>query len=151
MLAHRLIAYEDQGVTSTPTTPTSFTCAMEIPISIGEETYRYVPVTAVFRRISSDAVDGWLMSNGAPRSDRDVASDVLIEVLNRSDDDDRELRNGLNKTSILNTDRAAALLVSTFLSELPRPEKVMVARGGERMRKVETRWFLPVWGGVAGN
>jgi hypothetical protein len=98
-----------------------FSRPMDLPILIGEEC-KYVPVIAAFRFMPSDNIDNWLVSNGKPRSDRDLAAEVLLEVRGLPSADGRLQGRHYSVLQVLEFERAAALVVSMFLSELPRPE-----------------------------
>lgn len=48
---------------------TTFFCNLSLPVLVGEDRYRYLPVVAVFRSIPFDQLDEWVMHpDGQPRS-----------------------------------------------------------------------------------
>ena len=58
---------------------TTFFCNLNVPILVGEDRYKYVPIVGVFRTIAMDDVDAWVMhADGRPRSDRELAAEVLV-------------------------------------------------------------------------
>ena len=60
---------------------TTFFCNLNVPILVGEDRYKYVPIVGVFRAIAMDDVDAWVMhADGRPRSDRELAAEVLVEI-----------------------------------------------------------------------
>jgi len=92
-----------------------------MPVATPEECdIRYVPAVAVFRRIPPESVETWLMPNGQARDDRELASEVLIEV-RHAGDDAGSAQKYFDVSKVLELGRAASLVVSTFLSSLPRP------------------------------
>jgi hypothetical protein len=100
---------------------TTFFCNLSVPILVGEDRYKYVPIVGVFRSIPFDQVDEWVMSSdGAPRSDRELAAEVLVEIRKPLGASGRTAPHAFDVADILQLDRAAAIVVSTFLAALPR-------------------------------
>lgn len=99
-----------------------FSCAMELPVMFDEVHRQYIPVVGVFRGgLAAEEVDQWVMHpNGTPRSDRELAAEVLMEIWNPARTHGRTRRHALNVADILKLDCAAAIVVSTFLAALPR-------------------------------
>jgi hypothetical protein len=93
-----------------------FSRPMDLPILIGSEC-TYVPVIAAFRRMPSDNIDNWLIPNGQPRSDRDLAAEVLLEVRGLPSVDGHRRGRHYSVIEVLEFERAAALVISTFLAE----------------------------------
>jgi hypothetical protein len=99
---------------------TTFFCHMDVPISWGEDRYKYVPIIGVFRDIPRAQLDHWVMRpDGRPRSDRDLASEVLVEIRRPLGTGGHTLPHTLDIADVLQLDRAAAIVVSTFLAALP--------------------------------
>lgn len=101
-------------------TTETFSRKVSVPIAIDEERYKYVPIVAVFRRIPPESVDQWVMRDGKPRSDRELASEVLVDVRKPIANSGSIAAHELRVADVLHLDRAAAIIVSTFLSVLPR-------------------------------
>ena len=101
---------------------TTFFCNLNVPILVGEDRYKYIPVVGVFRSIPSDQVDAWVMhpGGGGPRSDRDLAAEVLVEIRKPLGTSGRTVPHSFEVADVLQLDRAAAIVVSTFLAALPR-------------------------------
>lgn len=129
-----------------------FTCPIDLPVRIaGTDLYRYRPVIVVFRGVPGEVVNAWLMPRGEPRSDRDLASDVVVTIRSPRPEDDRASNEELAVPSVLEMDRAAALVVSTFLSLLPQTDDAAMPRktpARRRTKAVETSWALLSWAGV---
>lgn len=106
-----------------PSTSGEFTCSMELPLLIADEYYRYFPVIAIFRRLPGESVSEWVMPNGRPRNDRDLAAEILVSVRHVRRTDRTPSTPELSISRVLQLDRAAALVVSTFLSVLPQPSE----------------------------
>ena len=83
-----------------------------------------VLVIGVFRRVRAKDVNFWLMPQGRPRSDRELAKDVLLEIQQISDDTYASLRE-LDVSTVLDNKRATAVVVSTYLSLLQSKEEVL--------------------------
>ncbi|WP_295986883.1 hypothetical protein [uncultured Variovorax sp.] len=100
---------------------TTFFCNLSVPILVGEDRYKYVPIVGVFRSIPFDQVDEWVMHpDGRPRSDRELAAEVLVEIRKPLGSSGRTAAHAFDVADILQLDRAAAIVVSTFLAALPR-------------------------------
>lgn len=98
-----------------------FFCNLSLPVLVGEDRYRYLPVVAVFRSIPFDQVDEWVMHpDGQPRSDRELAAEVLVEIREPAGGSVRSALHSFEVADVLQLDRAAAIVVSTFLAALPR-------------------------------
>ncbi|MGJ7505496.1 hypothetical protein [Variovorax sp. ZT5P30] len=93
---------------------------MEIPILTRNENYKYLPVVATFRWLPGESVNDWVMPNGRPRSDRELAAEILISIRRVQEAGSSSPSRKLSVSHVLELDRAAALVVSTFLSALPR-------------------------------
>ena len=105
----------------TNTLQDSFACRVSIPIATAEKQgFRYVPAVAVFRRIPPETLDSWLMPGGKARDDRELEREVLIEIRHAGDASGAAPQR-FDVSEVLDVGRAASLLVSTFLSSLPRP------------------------------
>lgn len=113
--------------------PDTFSCAMDLPILLGGER-RYVPVVAVFRNLPLASSSEWVMSRGRPRSDQDLAEEVLVEVTQLHGADGHAAPRSFHVARILEVDRAAALVVATYLATLPPPEEPAAAGHGRRTR-----------------
>jgi hypothetical protein len=88
---------------------------------VGEDRYKYVPIVGVFRTIAMDDVDAWVMhADGRPRSDRELAAEVLVEIRKPLGATGRTAPHAFEVADILQLDRAAAIVVSTYLAALPR-------------------------------
>jgi hypothetical protein len=94
-----------------------FSRPMDLPILVGSEC-RYVPVIVAFRRMPSDDIDNWLISNGEARSDRDLAAEVLLEVRGLPSVGGYRPGRHYSVLEVLESERAAALVIATFLAEL---------------------------------
>jgi hypothetical protein len=116
-----------------------FSRPMDLPILIGEEC-KYVPVIAAFRFMPSDDIDSWLVSDGKPRSDRDLAAEILLEVRGLPGVDGCLRGRHYSVLQVLEFERAAALVVSMFLAELPRSEALPGAEP-ERIRSRSSRRY----------
>lgn len=100
---------------------TTFFCNLSVPILVGEDRYKYIPVIGVFRSIPFEQIDEWVMHpDGRPRSDRELAAEVLVEIRRSPETDGREVAHAFEVADILQLDRAAAIVVSTYLAALPR-------------------------------
>ena len=100
---------------------TTFFCNLNVPILVGEDRYKYVPIVGVFRTIAMDDVDAWVMhADGRPRSDRELAAEGLVEIRKPLGATGRTAPHAFEVADILQLDRAAAIVVSTYLAALPR-------------------------------
>lgn len=100
---------------------TTFFCNLNIPILVGEDRYKYLPVVAVFRSLAHAQVDDWVMDpDGRPRSDRELAAEVVVELRPSPQTSDGEPPQPFDVADILQLDRAAAIIVATYLAALPR-------------------------------
>ena len=100
---------------------TTFSCNLSLPVLVGEDRYKYVPVVGVLRSIPFDQVDEWVMHPGdGPRRDRELAAAVLVEIRKPLGTSGRTVPHSFEVADILQLDRAAAIVVSTFLAALPR-------------------------------
>lgn len=102
---------------------TTFICHLSLPILVGEDRYKYLPFIAVFRGIPFKDVDDWVMlPDGRARSDRELAAEVLVELRWQPGTvhDDGSEPPTFEVADIVQLDRAAAVIVSTFLAALPR-------------------------------
>ena len=115
-----------------------FSRPMDLPILVGEDC-KYVPVIAAFRYMPSENIDNWLVSNGKPRSDRDLAAEILLEVRGLPSPDGHLQGRHYSVLEVLAFERAAALVVSMFLAELPRPEALPKAEPEARRRNHSNR------------
>ncbi|MDR6889730.1 MULTISPECIES: hypothetical protein [Variovorax] len=97
-----------------------FSRAMDLPILVGEDC-KYIPVIAAFRCMPSEDIDNWLVADGKPRSDRDLAAEILLEVKGVPSADGMLPGRHYSVLEVLELGRAAALVMSMFLAELPRP------------------------------
>ncbi|MDP9932882.1 hypothetical protein [Variovorax paradoxus] len=98
-----------------------------------------IPIVAIFRSgLAAEDVDQWVMHpNGTPRSDRELATEVLIEVRRPVGARGQTVSHALGVADILKLDSAAAIVVSTYLAVLPRVTgrywtKGHLLRGGSR-------------------
>ncbi|MET3442698.1 hypothetical protein ABIC94_003486 [Variovorax paradoxus] len=100
---------------------TTFFCNLSVPILVGEDRYKYIPVIGVFRSIPFEQIDEWVMHpDGRPRSDRELAAEVLVEIRRSPENSGQEVARPFEVADILQLDRAAAIVVSTYLAALPR-------------------------------
>jgi hypothetical protein len=100
---------------------TTFFCNLSLPILVGEDRYKYIPVVGVFRSIPFEQIDEWVMHpDGKPRSDRELATEVLVEIRRPPDTGGGAAAQAFEVADILQLDRAAAIIVSTYLAALPR-------------------------------
>lgn len=120
-----------------------FSRPMDLPILVGEDC-KYVPVIAAFRYMPIDNIDNWLVSNGKPRSDRDLATEILLEVRGLPSADGSRQGRHYSVLEVLEFERAAALVVSMFLAELPRPEEPPKAEPEVRLRNRSSRHIARV-------
>ena len=100
--------------------PLEFSCPINTVIQVGANTCQRVDVVLVFRSIPAEAVDNWVMPNGRPRSDRELADEVLLDVQTTSQSGFDELWKPIRISDVLSTDRGTAMVVSAFLAALPR-------------------------------
>lgn len=98
-----------------------FSAHLRLPVLVGTGRAAHISALIVFRQIDPLAIDAWLMPGGRSRSDRDLAVDVLLEIREVGQDILVPPRI-LDPARIVLVDQAAALIVSSFLSLLPRPE-----------------------------
>jgi hypothetical protein len=99
----------------------TFLCRFSIPIRLDEERVQYFPVVGVFRSMPFDQVDRWVMRpDGRARTDRELAAEVLVELRRPLGSTGKTALLQFGITEVLEVDRAAAIIVATFLSELPR-------------------------------
>ncbi|QNK66505.1 hypothetical protein H7F35_25425 [Variovorax sp. PAMC26660] len=99
----------------------AFLCRFNIPIRLDEDRHQYVPVFGIFRRIPYDQLDRWVMqSDGRPRTDRDLAAEVLLELRRPLGPTGKTAPLHLSVREVIEFDRAATIIVATFLAELPR-------------------------------
>jgi hypothetical protein len=100
----------------------TFSCAMVIPVLDDGGHRVQIPVIGIFRaRIAAKSVDEWVMRpDGTPRSDLELATEVLLAIRRPLGADWRSAPYALSVTTILGLDSAAAIVVSTFLAAIPR-------------------------------
>ncbi|WP_432727540.1 hypothetical protein [Variovorax sp. W6] len=68
--------------------------------------------------------------------DRDLASDVLVRIKSLHVEDDRVLDEKLAVLRLLEMDRTAALVASTFLAKLPcNNDMALTLKGSRRQRR----------------
>ena len=100
---------------------TTFFCNLNIPILVGEDRYKYLPVVAVFRSLAHAQVDDWVMDPaGGPRSDRHLAAEGVVDLPPPPQTSAGEPPQPFDVADILQLDRAAAIIVATYLAALPR-------------------------------
>jgi hypothetical protein len=100
---------------------TTFFCNLSLPILVGEDRYKYIPVVGVFRSMPFEQIDEWVMHpDGKPRSDRELAAEVLVEIRRPPEAGGGAAVQALEVADVLQLDRAAAIVVSTYLAALPR-------------------------------
>jgi hypothetical protein len=109
---------------------------MDLPILTGED-HKYVPVIAVFRNIPIENIDEWVMFEGKPRNDRDIATEILVEVRGLPGADGRPGGRHYSVAEVLAFELASALIVSLFLSKLPRADDR--AKTDARLRRHSSR------------
>jgi hypothetical protein len=99
----------------------TFSCAMELPVMLDEVHRQYISVVGVFRGgFAAEEVDQWVMyPNGTPRGDRELATEVLVEIWKPNRAQGRTGRHALNVADVLTLDSAAAIVVSTFSRQCP--------------------------------
>jgi len=96
---------------------------MQVPVLLTENRRKHILIVGVFSAsIAADNVDEWLMRpDGKPRSDRELAIEVLVEIRKPLRTDGRSSAlHTLSINDLLQSDNAAAIVVSTFLAALPR-------------------------------
>jgi hypothetical protein len=99
----------------------TFLCRFSIPIRLDEERFKYVPVVGTFRSIPFGQIDRWVMRpDGRPRTDRELAVEALLELRRPLGSTARTGPFQLGIGDVVEVDRAAAIIVATFLAELPR-------------------------------
>jgi len=99
----------------------TFLCRFSIPIRVDEERFQYFPVVGVFRSMPFDQVDRWVMRpDGRARTDRDLAAEVLLELRRPLGSTGKTASLQFGVGDVIEVDRAAAIIVATFLAELPR-------------------------------
>ncbi|MGJ7524812.1 hypothetical protein [Variovorax sp. GB1P17] len=98
-----------------------FSAHIRLPVLVGPGNAVHISAIVAFRQIDPAAIDAWLMPGGRPRSDRELAADVLLEIREVGRNIFVPPRN-LDPARIVQVDQAASLIVSSFLSLLPRPE-----------------------------
>jgi hypothetical protein len=99
----------------------TFVCRFSIPIRLDEDRFQYFPVVGVFRSMPFDQVDQWVMRpDGRARTDRELAAEVLLELRRPLGSMGKTASLQFGITDVLEVARAAAIIVSTFLAELPR-------------------------------
>ncbi|MET3495101.1 hypothetical protein [Variovorax boronicumulans] len=110
----------------------TFLCRFSIPIQLDEERFQYFPVVGVFRRIPFDQVDRWVMRpDGRARTDRELASEVLLELRRPLGFTGKTAALQFDIGEVIEVGRAAAIIVATFLAELPREEESALANAFE--------------------
>jgi hypothetical protein len=99
----------------------TFVCRFSIPIRLDEDRFQYFPVVGVFRSMPFDQVDQWVMRpDGRARTDRELATEVLLELRRPLGSTGKTASLQFGITDVLEVARAAAIIVATFLAELPR-------------------------------
>ncbi|AGU47396.1 hypothetical protein VAPA_1c02660 [Variovorax paradoxus B4] len=100
----------------------TLSCAMVIPVLDDRDDRIRVPVIGIFRAsIPAESVDEWVVrSDGTPRSDRELATEVLLAIRRPLGADRHRAPYALSVATILALDSAAAIVVSTFLAAIPR-------------------------------
>lgn len=101
----------------TSTSKDPLTCQMRIPLC--EEAKEWSLVVGIFRRVPTEEVNFWLMPQGRPRSDHELAREVLLEIQSVSQEPDMPSCR-LDVLNILNNPQAVAVIISTYLSLLPK-------------------------------
>lgn len=107
-----------------PTNASEFSCLVDLPILIGVERRR-VPVIAVFRGLPKPDLEEWVMPGGVPRSDHELATEILSELRCAGGNNGRSWPRSFCIATVLDLDSASALLVATFLSESARSAGVV--------------------------
>lgn len=101
----------------------TFLSRFSIPVQLDDERFQYVPVVGVFRRIPFEHVDHWVMRpDGRARTDRELAAEVLVELRRPLGSSGKTAALPYDIGEVLEVERAAAIIVATFLAELPRGE-----------------------------
>jgi hypothetical protein len=100
----------------------TFSWTMEVPVMLDAIHRQCIPIVVVFRSgLPVEDVDQWVMHpNGMPRSDRELAAEVLLEVRQSVGSRGQTVPHALDVADILELDSAAAIVVSTYLAVLPR-------------------------------
>lgn len=96
---------------------------MDIPILTEGGSYSYFSVVVALRRLPAESVNEWLMPSGRPRTDWELATEILVAVRGAQSADHTAPVREFDVPQILELDQAAALVVSTFLWVLPRLSK----------------------------
>lgn len=96
--------------------PKNFSWPVKVPVP-AEGRYVFAEFTGVFRYIPSDQVDAWLAPDGKPRTDRELAADVLLEVQDVRGDDGEVMTTSPELVArMLAVDRAPSAVVATFMA-----------------------------------
>lgn len=100
----------------------TLSCAMVIPVLDDRDDRVRVPVIGIFRAsIAAESIDEWVVRpDGTPRSDRELATEVLLAIRRPLWADGHRAPYALSVATILASDSAAAIVVSTFLAAIPR-------------------------------
>jgi hypothetical protein len=119
----------------------TFSWTMEVPVMLDAIRRQCIPIVCVFREgLAAEDVDQWVMHpDGTPRSDRELAAEVLVEIRRPVGARGQSAAHALDVADILELDSAAAIVVSTYLAVLPRVTgrywtKGHLLRGESRLR-----------------
>ena len=127
----------------------TFSWTMEVPVMVNAIHRECIPIVTLFRScLPVKDVDEWVMHpNGTPRTDRELAAEVLIEVRHVAAER-QSAHHALEVADILQLDSAAAIVVSTYLAVLPRITgrywtRAHLLRGESRLRSKKARIEYP--------
>lgn len=96
--------------------PKNFNWPVKVPVP-AEGHYVFAEFTGVFRYIQSADVDAWLAPEGKPRTDKELAADVLLEVRDIRDENGEVIPTSPELVArMLAVDRAPSAVVATFLA-----------------------------------
>lgn len=98
-------------------------CHFDLPIRLGRTAYKRIPVAASFREIPVGRIEQWLIHpDGRPRTDRDLAKEVLLELRREHKEQGLTSPLLLDMNEVVEFDKAAAIIVAAFLAAMPRPQ-----------------------------
>lgn len=98
------------------TAPKTFTWAVRVPVP-ADNGYVYARFVGVFKYLPSDEIDAWLVRDGKPRRDSELAAEILLGVNELKGEDGQVLRSSPELvTKVLAVDRTASAVVATFIA-----------------------------------
>ncbi|MET3373336.1 hypothetical protein ABIC89_002398 [Variovorax boronicumulans] len=99
----------------------------------------------------TDQIDQWVMDlNGKPRSDKELAAEVLVELRRARGMSGQTFRFKVKMDQVLASTRATAVIVAAFLAGHPRPAAVIATKAvRSRNRSRRTQPTLIGKGGLS--